>query len=115
MLRSRRIFSSLFPPSRSLHRPPRPTSENLSPNLKIIRICSILDQVKLAPAGMGGANLEPCDFLSTDKQFIHLKDGHGSVPISHLWNQGVVSAEAFVLDEKFRKDMRSEVQSRQKK
>lgn len=62
-----------------------------------------MDQVKLAPAGMSGANLEPCDFLSTDKQFIHLKDGHGSAPISHLWNQGVVSAEAFVLDEKFRK------------
>jgi uncharacterized protein (TIGR04141 family) len=74
-----------------------------------------MDQVKLAPAGMGGANLEPCDFLSTDKQFIHLKDGHGSAPISHLWNQGVVSAEAFVMDEKFRKDMRLEVQSRQKK
>lgn len=35
-----------------------------------------LDQVKLSPAGMPGANLEPCDFLSTDKQFIHLKDGH---------------------------------------
>jgi uncharacterized protein (TIGR04141 family) len=33
-----------------------------------------LDQVKLNPEGMPGANLEPCDFLSTAKQFIHLKD-----------------------------------------
>jgi uncharacterized protein (TIGR04141 family) len=41
-----------------------------------------LDQVKLNPAGMPGANLEPCDFLSTAKQFIHLKDGHGSAPIA---------------------------------
>jgi uncharacterized protein (TIGR04141 family) len=74
-----------------------------------------LDQVKLSPAGMSGANLEPCDFLSTEKQFIHLKDGHASAPISHLWNQGIVSAESFVRDEKFRKDFRTAVKRRQKK
>jgi uncharacterized protein (TIGR04141 family) len=72
-----------------------------------------LDQVKLSPAGAPGANLEPCDFLSTTKQFIHLKDGHGSAPISHLWNQGVVSAESFIRDEKFRIDLRKEVKKRQ--
>ena len=65
-----------------------------------------LDQVKLSPTGAPGASLEPCDFLSKSKQFIHLKDGHGSAPISHLWNQGVVSAEFFVRDEKFRVDLR---------
>jgi uncharacterized protein (TIGR04141 family) len=74
-----------------------------------------LDQVKLNPVGMPGANLEPCDFLSRDRQFIHLKDGHGSAPISHLWNQGVVSAESFVRDEKFRKDLRAAVKRRQKR
>ncbi len=74
-----------------------------------------LDQVKLNPTGMPGASLEPCDFLSTERQFIHLKDGHGSEPISHLWNQGVVSAEAFVRDAKFRKDFRDAVKKRQKK
>ncbi|WP_164988189.1 DUF6119 family protein [Bradyrhizobium betae] len=72
-----------------------------------------LDQVKLSPASAPGANLEPCDFLSTTKQFIHLKDGHSSAPISHLWNQGVVSAESFVRDEKFRIDLRKEVKKRQ--
>jgi len=41
-----------------------------------------LDQVKLSPAGVPGSNLEPCDFLSTAGQFIHLKDGHGSPPRS---------------------------------
>jgi uncharacterized protein (TIGR04141 family) len=70
---------------------------------------------KLNPEGMPGANLEPCDFLSANKQFIHLKDGHSSAPISHLWNQGVVFAEAFVRDEKFRKDFRAAAQVRQKK
>jgi uncharacterized protein (TIGR04141 family) len=64
---------------------------------------------------MPGASLEPCDFLSTNRQFIHLKDGHSSEPISHLWNQGVVSAEAFVRDAKFRKDFRDAVKKRQKK
>jgi len=73
-----------------------------------------MDQVKLNPAGMGGASsLEPCDFLSNDKQFIHLKDGHGSAPISHLWNQGLVSAEGVRAGtRKFRKDFRTAARSR---
>lgn len=74
----------------------------------------MLDQVKVSPAGATGANLEPCDFLSRDKAFIHLKDGHGSDPISHLWNQGVVSAESFVRDATFRTDMRTKALKRQK-
>jgi uncharacterized protein (TIGR04141 family) len=74
----------------------------------------MLDQVKVSPAGAGGANLEPCDFLSRDKAFIHLKDAHDSAPISHLWSQGVVSAESFVLDPTFRADMRTKALKRQK-
>lgn len=74
-----------------------------------------LDQVKLSPAGVPGANLEPCDFLSATKQFIHLKDGHSSAPISHLWNQGGVSAESFVRDEQYRIELRKEVKRRQAK
>lgn len=73
-----------------------------------------LDQVKLSPAGANGANLEPCDFLSRRKQFIHLKDGHDSAPISHLWNQGLVSAESFVRDADFRARLRKAVQTRQR-
>src|SRR5262249_53823532 len=71
-----------------------------------------LDQVKLSPSGAAGANLEPCDFLSRTKQFIHLKDGGSSAPISHLWNQGVVSAESFVRDSTFRGALRKEVLKR---
>ena len=73
-----------------------------------------LDKVKASPSGAAGANLEPCDFLSRRKEFIHLKDGHGSAPISHLWSQGVVSAESFVRDEVFRKSMRDACIKRQK-
>lgn len=74
-----------------------------------------LDQAKISPSGAAGANLEPCDFFSHSKQFIHLKDGHSSAPISHLWNQGVVSAESFVRDQDFRSDLRREVIQRQRK
>ncbi|MDR6710155.1 uncharacterized protein (TIGR04141 family) [Novosphingobium sp. 1748] len=74
----------------------------------------MLDQVKVSPASATGANIEPCDFLSRDKAFIHLKDGHGSDPISHLWNQGVVSAESFVRDATFRNEMRTKALKRQK-
>jgi uncharacterized protein (TIGR04141 family) len=68
-----------------------------------------LDQQKINPAGVRYANLEPCDFFSGNKEFIHLKDGHSSGPISHLWSQGVVSAEALVSDAEFRKKLRSKV------
>ncbi|MGO6715024.1 DUF6119 family protein [Rhizobium ruizarguesonis] len=68
-----------------------------------------LDQQKINPAGVRYANLEPCDFFSKDKQFIHLKDGNSSGSISHLWSQGVVSAEAFVSDADFRKKLRKTV------
>ncbi|WP_407336977.1 DUF6119 family protein [Dickeya ananatis] len=74
-----------------------------------------LDQVKINPTGTTNANIEPCDFLSTKCQFIHLKDGESSGPISHLWNQGVVSAEAYLNDVKFRKDLNEEIKKRQKK
>lgn len=71
----------------------------------------LLDQTKINPGGVSYGNLEPCDFFSSAKQFIHLKDGHSSGPISHLWMQGVVSAEAFGSDKKFRADLRKTVQS----
>lgn len=74
-----------------------------------------IDQVKASPLGAAGANIEPCDFLSKDHQFIHLKDGHGSAPLSHLWNQGIVASESFKGDRAFRKKFRDETKKRQKK
>ncbi|MEQ9874360.1 DUF6119 family protein [Pectobacterium brasiliense] len=74
-----------------------------------------LDQVKINPTGTSNANIEPCDFLSTKCQFIHLKDGESSGPISHLWNQGVVSADAYLNDVKFRKDLNKKIKERQRK
>ena len=70
-----------------------------------------LDRELINPGGTRYANLEPCDFFSDAKEFLHLKDGHSSGPISHLWMQGVVSAEAFVSDREFRKKLRAKVRS----
>ena len=70
-----------------------------------------LDKEKINPQGVRYANLEPCDFFSQNKEFIHLKDGHSSSSISHLWNQGVVSAEAFISDKQFRTKLRSKVKT----
>lgn len=72
----------------------------------------MLDRTKINPTGTKNAFFEPCDFFSEDKKFIHLKDGHSSGQISHLWSQGVVSAEAFVGDGKFRGDLRRHVKQR---
>ncbi len=74
-----------------------------------------MDQTKVSPKGVSNAAIEPCDFLSQSKQLIHLKDGHSSAPMSHLWNQGLVSAEAFVSDEVFRKGFRREAKKREAK
>ena len=71
-----------------------------------------LDGEKINPEDVRYANLEPCDFFSDKKDFIHLKDGHSSGPISHLWFQGVVSADAFISDKKFRKELRAKVQKK---
>ncbi|MBB5985480.1 DUF6119 family protein [Sphingobium lignivorans] len=73
-----------------------------------------LDQARANPAGAKGANFEPCDFLSASRQLIHLKDGHSSSPLSHLWNQGLVSTESFVRDSAFRTAFRKAVTVREK-
>lgn len=70
-----------------------------------------LDRKGINPENVRYANLEPCDFFSDNREFIHLKDGHSSGPISHLWMQGAVSGEAFAMDKKFRRDLRKKVKN----
>ena len=75
----------------------------------------ILDRVRITPVGTTRANIEPCDILTKDHRFVHLKDGHGSEPISHLWSQGVVAGELFVSDFSFRKKLRLEIRKRERR
>ena len=51
--------------------------------------------------GGGHSKIELCDILTSDKKLIHIKAYHGSAPLSHLFNQGVVSLELLLDDEKF--------------
>jgi uncharacterized protein (TIGR04141 family) len=74
----------------------------------------LMDKTKTNPTGAPGANIEFCDFFSLDRQLIHLKDGHASASISHLWNQGVVGSESFLRDEGFRRAALNHVRKRQK-
>lgn len=74
----------------------------------------LLDKTKTNPTGASGANIEFCDFLSSDRKLIHLKDGHASTSISHLWSQGVVGSESFLRDEGFRRKLLNHVRARQR-
>lgn len=74
-----------------------------------------IDQTKISPSGVKGANLEACDFLSNSAQLIHLKDSEDSAPLSHLWNQGLVSAETLRRDSDFRKEFRRVTKDREAK
>lgn len=70
-----------------------------------------LDRNLIGLEGLRHDRVEPCDFLSKGKQFVHLKDGHSSGPISHLWSQGFVSADLFANDAAFRKELRRRVKA----
>ncbi len=75
----------------------------------------LMDKSKTNPKGAPQASIEFCDFLGSDRKLIHLKDGHASTSISHLWSQGVVASESFLRDEGFRRHLLKHVRSRQKK
>lgn len=71
-----------------------------------------LDGTKINPSGVARAQIEPCDFLSREGVFIHIKDGESSGPISHLWAQGAVSIDALVGDDQFVQELREKVANR---
>lgn len=52
--------------------------------------------------GGGYSKIEVCDIYTKDKCFIHNKIYGGSAPLSHLFNQGRVSAQLLKMDESFR-------------
>lgn len=52
--------------------------------------------------GGGKSSIEFCDVLTAENQLIHVKRYSGSGQLSHLFAQGVTSAEIFAGDESFR-------------
>jgi uncharacterized protein (TIGR04141 family) len=52
--------------------------------------------------GGGHSSIEFCDLATRDKKLVHIKRYGGSTQLSHLFAQGVVSAELFLQDANFR-------------
>lgn len=50
-----------------------------------------------------GGQMEFCDIFSKDKELIHIKRYGGSATLSHLFYQGVTSAEFFQMDTEYRR------------
>lgn len=73
----------------------------------------MMDRTKLNPRGVNNGNIEVCDFFSRMRQFIHLKDGHSSSSISHLWMQAVTSCDSLMSDAAFRNGVRRQARKRQ--
>lgn len=73
----------------------------------------MMDRTKVNPRGVNNGNIEVCDFFSRQRQFIHLKDGHSSSSISHLWMQAVTSCDSLMSDATFRNGVRRQARRRQ--
>lgn len=66
----------------------------------------VLFDKKMIQVGGGHSQVEFCDLFSKrNKRIIHVKIYGGSNVLSHLFNQGLVSGELFLGDEKFREDV----------
>jgi uncharacterized protein (TIGR04141 family) len=60
----------------------------------------------------GGNGIEICDIYNKQGHFIHIKDGGASSKLSHLFNQGYVSATSYLSDVNFRKDVKAKLKSK---
>ena len=69
----------------------------------------LLDKVMFGVEG-GVRKIEACDIFTKDKKFIHVKKRDSSAQLSHLFSQGKVSAECFVSDLEYRRQISKEVQ-----
>lgn len=61
--------------------------------------------------GGGNSKIELCDVLCDDGRFVHVKFYSGSATLSHLFNQGLVSAELVKSADDFRERADEEVQT----
>jgi uncharacterized protein (TIGR04141 family) len=67
-----------------------------------------LDRKLVKPTG-ASYPIEVCDFLSDQRALIHVKDQTSSSRLSHLFNQGTVSARVLKVDATFRDEVRNRI------
>lgn len=65
---------------------------------------------QLVNTGIPQNKIEVCDVLTKDKYLIHIKKGHGSSLLSHLFNQGFVSG-SMLLQQPFRKAVNKQMKT----
>jgi uncharacterized protein (TIGR04141 family) len=61
------------------------------------------------------APIEICDVLTSAKQLIHVKRKLNSSSLSHLFSQGLVSADLLLMSEEFRKKVRQRIAALEKR
>lgn len=67
-----------------------------------------LDRKLITPSGWS-TTMETCDFLGSDSRLIHVKDKTSSSRLSHLFNQGTVSARVLIIDSAARDLVRAKI------
>ena len=67
-----------------------------------------LDRQLIKPTG-SSTTIEACDFLGRERRLIHIKDKTSSSRLSHLFNQGTVSARVLAIDPPSRDMVRAKV------
>lgn len=72
----------------------------------------LMDKLNYSGKGYGRSRIEPCDILTKDKKFIHVKFGGSSSTLSHLFAQGVVSAKIFSGDDSMRNFINEKVKTK---
>lgn len=65
---------------------------------------------QLVKTGIPQNEIEVCDVYTQDKYLIHVKKGHGSSVLSHLFNQGFVSG-SMLLQQPFRKAVNKQLKT----
>jgi len=79
------------------------------------RVCELYPKInalmdrKLIRLGARYSPIEFCDIYTRSKEIIHIKRYGGSSVLSHLFSQGVVSAELFHTEPSFRKKINDEL------
>ncbi|WP_206854675.1 TIGR04141 family sporadically distributed protein [Candidatus Enterococcus mangumiae] len=82
------------------------------------RICDSSDDYELLDSknyrvpGYSYSQIEPCDILTRDKKFIHVKKSDSSSKLSHLFSQGTVSAQLLSSDSEFRNHINKQVKEK---
>lgn len=71
----------------------------------------LLDK-KLMKVDGGVRQIEACDIYTDKNQFVHIKNKHSSAQLSHLFSQGRVSAECFISDQEYRKQVYNNVKTK---